>query len=278
MTERAMRVSFDTSAGSAAKPSEDFVAVSINTVAVLDGLTAPPQLGTGCVHGTPWYVAHLGSELLATATTAVQEPLTVILSNAIKRVADAHADTCDLAHAGTPSSSVALLRAGDETVDYLVLFDSVILLDGPPGIDVVTDHRVDTVARQEHLATLEHPVGTPEHSERVSRLVAAQRPYRNRPGGYWVASAAPSAAYQAVTGSVPRERVRRAAVLTDGASCLVDRYGLTGWPQLLRMLDEDGPGELIARVRAAEDADPTGSRWPRYKRSDDATVAYCRLD
>jgi hypothetical protein len=29
---------------------------------VLDGLSAPPALRTGCAHGTPWFVARLGSE------------------------------------------------------------------------------------------------------------------------------------------------------------------------------------------------------------------------
>ena len=37
---------------------------------------------------------------------------------------------------------------------------------------------------------------------------------------------------------------------------------------------QDGPAELLARVRAAEDADPDGARWPRSKLRDDATVLY----
>ena len=40
------------------------------------------------------------------------------------------------------------------------------------------------------------------------------------------------------------------------------------------MLREDGPAELAGPVRAAEDADPDGARWPRSKLRDDATVLY----
>ncbi|HEV2638104.1 MAG TPA: hypothetical protein VGX23_23345 [Actinocrinis sp.] len=37
-----------------------------------------------------------------------------------------------------------------------------------------------------------------------------------------------------------------------------------------------GPPEL--GIRAAEAGDPLGQRRPRYKRSDDSTVVFCRLD
>jgi hypothetical protein len=103
-------VSFDTCPGSASGPSEDFVAAGPHVAVVLDGLTAPPELGTGCTHGTAWLVARLGTELVSAATTAGDEPLEEIVAGAIRRVADAHGRACDLEHPGTPSSSVAILR------------------------------------------------------------------------------------------------------------------------------------------------------------------------
>jgi hypothetical protein len=268
-------VSFASRSGSASRANEDFVLASPSAAVVLDGLTAPPTLGTGCVHGTPWFVAHLGAQLVRGATTAPEDPLEEILADTIARVAAKHASTCDLRHPGTPSSSVAMLRADDDRVDYLVLFDSVVALHGKSGLTVVTDRRVDAVARQEHLATKEHPIGSPAHQDSVRRLVATQRRHRNQPGGYWVAAAMPAAAHQAVTGSLPREEVMRAALLSDGLSCLVEAYAVVDWPQLLTMLDHHGPASVIARVRDVEAADPSGARWPRYKHSDDATAAFC---
>jgi hypothetical protein len=192
-------------------------------------------------------------------------------------VADSHAHTCDLEHPGTPSSSLAVLREQDQRVEYLLLFDSVIALDGPPGLTVLTDRRVAAVARQEHLATREHPIGSPAHQDRVQELVAAQRRHRNQPDGYWVADAKPAAAYQAVTGSRPHDQVSRAALLSDGVSCLVEPYAVVDSPELLSIMQHHGPTHVISRVREVEDADPIGTRWPRYKRSDDATAAFCLL-
>jgi hypothetical protein len=270
-------VAFATSAGSTRKPNEDFVAASPTVAIVLDGLSAPPALSTGCTHGTPWYVARLGSELLSSATTEPDKPLPEVVAGAITRVADAHRHTCDLGDPGTPAASVTIVREGDQGLDYLVLFDSVILLDGPSGIEVVTDRRVDSVAQAEELATRVHPIGSPAHQARVDDLVAAQRRSRNQPGGYWVAGAKPEAAYQAVTGSLPRSLVSRVALLSDGVSCLVERYEVGDWGWLLTVLQDHGPRRLISHAREVEGTDPEGARWPRYKASDDATAAICLL-
>jgi hypothetical protein len=272
-----VEVSFASWPGSVSKANEDFVAASPKVAVVLDGLSAPPPLGTGCLHGTPWFVAQLGAQVMSAATTAGEEPLQDLVAGAITRVADSHAHSCDLDHPGTPSSSLAVLREQDRRVEYLLLFDSVIVLDGPSGLVVVTDRRVDAFARQEHLATREHPVGSPAHQERVQELVAAQRRHRNQPSGYWVAGAKPTAAYQAVTGSRPLDEVDRAALLSDGVSCLVELYAAADWLELLDSMQQHGPTHVITRVRDLEDADPSGSRWPRYKRSDDATAAFCLL-
>jgi hypothetical protein len=114
----------------------------------------------------------------------------------------------------------------------------------------------------------------------VDELVAAQRRHPTNPagtgspGGYWVAGAKP-AAYEAVAGSLPRSLITRAALLSDGVSCLVERYGAGDWSWLLTVLQDEGPGRLIARARELEGSDPAGARWPRYKASDDATAVIC---
>jgi hypothetical protein len=176
-----------------------------------------------------------------------------------------------------PPSSPPVCHLQDGPGPALVGLDSVIVLDGPSGLVVVTDRRVDAFARQEDLATREHPVGSPAHQERVQELVAAQRRHRNQPSGYWVAGARPTAAYHAVTGSRPLDEVDRAALLSDGVSCLVELYAAAEWPELLDSMQQHGPTHVISRVRDLEDADPNGSRWPRYKPSDDATAALCLL-
>jgi hypothetical protein len=66
-------------------------------------------------------------------------------------------------------------------------------------------------------------------------------------------------------------------VVSDGATRLVDRFSLLDWPSFLGILAEQGPEAIITQVRAAEASDPDGQRWPRGKRHDDASAAFCHL-
>jgi len=88
------------------------------------------------------------------------------------------------------------------------------------------------------------------------------------------ASVSPDAAGQARTTTLPLAGLRGIALLSDGATRITDSYGVLSWPELLAVLRGPGPGELIGRVRAAEDADPDCTRWPRSKARDDATAIY----
>lgn len=273
-----MRVTLATQPGSMGRPNEDFVAATSTAAVVLDGLSAPEELGTGCRHDTPWYVSQLGTGLLGNITAADPAiPLREVLRSTLAEVTGRHETTCDLAHPGTPSSSVVAIRLAPVRLDYLVLFDSTLLLDGPGGVTRVCDDRVLRFAHTEREATRHHRIGSPEHRAAVCRLVAAEREHRNAPAGYWVAGALPDVVDEAFTGSVEEGAVTSAALLTDGVTCLADDYGVTDHPGLLGMLRERGPVEVIAAVRAAEATDPDGIRWPRYKRGDDATAAVCVL-
>jgi hypothetical protein len=257
--------------------NEDNAVTTPHLVVVLDGITVPAGLVTGCRHGTPWYGQRLAGHLVAASALAPAAPLAWLLSDAIARTAADHGDTCDLTHPGTPASTVALLRAGADTIDHLVLSDSPILLDLGGRVKVVHDQRVLRTSASKRAAVLAGggDLDSAAHTSRVAELISAQRRYRNRPGGHWVASACPEAAEHAVTGSTPRSSVRRAAVLTDGASRLVDLFGLTDWNGLLDLLAVAGPDAVVDRVRAAEREDPDGVRHPRAKRHDDATAVYC---
>jgi hypothetical protein len=102
----------------------------------------------------------------------------------------------------------------------------------------------------------------------------AVRRLRNQPGGFWVASTAPKAAYEAVAGTTDRAVVEAVAVLTDGASRYAERYGHS-WDELVEVLASDGPQGLIDQVREYDTDAPVGSF--RGKRHDDATAVFCRL-
>ncbi|AWE54650.1 hypothetical protein DC008_16910 [Streptomyces nigra] len=240
---------------------------------VLDGLSTA-GLDTGCCHGVPWYVATLGSQLVAALADA-RTSLSVGLANALEQVAALHPE-CDLRNPGTPSATVAILREREGFLDHLVLADSPIVLEGGGGFTVLTDLRVDKVLPELRAEVEQYETHTAEHREALRRLVTAQRQTRNTPTGYWVAASDAEAAARALVGSLPAHDVQAAAVLSDGASRLVTEYGMATWSEVFATLRTGGPQELISSVRKVEATDPTGRRWPRYKSGDDAAIAFCQ--
>lgn len=67
---------------------------------------------------------------------------------------------------------------------------------------------------------------------------------------------------------------REVALLSNGASRIVDPYRLADWPTVLARLRTSGPDELMQRLRRAEArARGTGS-LPGFQEPDDAMMAY----
>ncbi|MEV0616992.1 protein phosphatase 2C domain-containing protein [Nonomuraea sp. NPDC050404] len=270
-----MDVSFALLPGSDQNPNEDAVAATADVLVVIDGVSTS-RLATGCMHGTPWYANALAAQVVAAASKEPGKDLRAVLFEALRSVAASHADTCDLTSDGTPSATVAIARPFGDRLDYLVLSDATIAIETKTGVEVISDKRVDALVGELSSAAKKAVAGSEEQKQRLEKLITTQRKLRNVEGGYWLAGAVPEAAEHAVVGSVPLCEVRSIAVMTDGASCLVDVYALMDWNHALRMLAVDGPGAWLRRVREAEQADTNKKRWPRYKVSDDATIALCR--
>ena len=160
-----------------------------------------------------------------------------------------------------------------DRLQYLVLADSVLLLEGPTGLSVVTDDREAQVGqkyrdRMDALAS-----GSSAHREAHRECVETLRSFRNGAGGFWVASVDSAVADEAIIGEQPLSELDAAVLLSDGASRLVDRFGQESWSDLVHLARHEGPDAVIDEVRQLETSDPEGTRWPRGKAYDDATVA-----
>lgn len=246
-----MDVRFATSAAPG-RANEDLVLAGNDFLIVLDGVTSPPQVHTGCVHDPVWLVRTLAVALARRLAAAGAPQLTEVLADAIVAVRVAHGGACDLSHPESPSSTVVLVRERADLVDYLVLCDSTLVLTGPAGDigRVVTDDRTAAMRG-------------------LTRAEVAER--RNRAGGFWVASTDPEAAGQALTGVQPKTSTTSVFACTDGVSRLVDHFGYS-WRQVVDLVAAGPVRDVVDAVRTAEShGPPPGSR----KRHDDATAALC---
>lgn len=267
-----MRVSLATESGRRDGRNEDWVGATSQLAIVLDGLSEGAE--TGCMHGTPWFVQQLGSRLITLAGDP-ERSLVSALEEAIIDVADSHSETCNLKHPGSPCTTVAMLREDNAVLEYLVLSDSMIVIDKSDGLLIVTDRSVETVATNETEAAYSVSAHDATHSDLHHAVINAQQRVRNQPGGYWVAQVDPSAAKHARTGTVARSATRSALVLSDGAARAVSDFHKLDWPDLIEAGHEYGPQGVIALTRNLEVQDSNSQRWPRYKVHDDASAIVC---
>lgn len=261
-----MRTELVSEPGDPLRPNEDFARLTLTaggqggSLVLLDGVTPPPT-DYGCRHSVEWFTSRLGGALAELSVSPRHSPLTTVLSQAISRTAQTHAQTCDLSHPRTPQATVVLARWSTETVEYLVLSDSTLLFEGPDGmVTAVLDDRLSRLPRAS-LAT----------------AAIADSTVRNKEGGFWTAAADPAVAVRAVTGVVPREKIRALAALTDGATRWVEKFREGGWEDCFAFIRRKGAGALVERVRELEVADEEREFLGRSKTHDDASVVFAEL-
>jgi hypothetical protein len=249
------------------KPNQDRIFVAGNAVIVLDGASHP----TPTTRDGGWLADTLGTQLRDRLNAQPDAELPEAVAAAIAIVAS----TYNLVSGASPSTTVAIIRWTDTSVDAYVLGDSPIIAFARDGkIHEVHDDRLAAIARAERrgLREGEGQFGF-DRTARWQALVDAQLRLRNRPDGYWIAEADPRAAAHAIRTSWPRDQMATALVITDGIANGVVRYGVPpDWRTAMTVADED-PSHLVSTVHDAEDSDPDGTRWPRSRRHDDKAVA-----
>lgn len=238
--------------GVAGRPNEDYALCGNNFAVILDGATAPAHIDSGCIHSVSWLVHRLAAALAPKLLEEPTLPLTDLLAASIEQVCKMHGSSCDLSNPDSPSTTVSIVRISEQQIDYLSIGDSPIVFWHPD--------RQARVVHDDRLADL--PGGRPYTYQLVSSC-------RNQPGGFWVASTNPAAAYQAISGSAELDHRTEVGLFTDGATRLVDYYQYS-WDGFFGLLRKSGPAGLIATVRANErELEP-----PAGKQHDDATVIH----
>ncbi|MDH6577498.1 protein phosphatase 2C domain-containing protein [Kitasatospora sp. MAP5-34] len=260
------------------RTSEDFLAASPEALVLLDGSSSPDSMETGCSHGTAWYVRRLGAHLLARLTDRSDRSIAECLADAIVETAALHGGRCDLGHPNTPAAMVVAARLHGSSLEYLVLGDSMLVLQfKDDSVRPIGDNQRFPGGEELRRQVWATVPGSVERAALHMRYALAVRAVRNTGHGPWIAAAVPKAAPHAETGFVRLDDLHAVAALTDGAARWTERFGLGSWSDALRLLGESGPAALIGEVRTAERTDPGCERWPRGKAHDDAAALYARI-
>ncbi len=262
-----MKVHTATLAGGSS--NADRVFVTDHAVILLDGASAfaPVDVDPG------QYATTLGEAIADQLDTDPRRDLCAVVADAITRTTAA----LRLGSGPSPSSTLTILRTRDQAADLYVLGDSPVHYGTNAAESSLTDDRLsslDLPEREQYRTALSAGASyTDQHRARLTELQHAQRRYRNRSGGYWIAETDPNAARHARIATVPAEEITWAVLATDGAADLIDHHGKPAWDEIAQH-DADDLSALLAFLHDWESTtDPDGRHLPRAKRHDDKTIA-----
>ncbi len=269
--------------GDPAKPNEDSFAYLDHAALVLDGAT---PLGPPLLPGTSdaAWIAQFGARRLAAHLKDGDAP-----DQALKHaLQDAEKSFEGLRRAPvreiwqTPCASMMLgAELGREgEIEFLWFGDCAALIEQDGGIEIVGDTikkrgeeaaRARKVAQEKNLSSI-MDVNRPE----ITPLLRAARNHINR-GDNWLFSPDVRAAAHVAKKTVAVKPGARLLLASDGFMALVSDYGAYDARGLVEAAASKGLARLGEELRALEKADQGGSKFPRFKTSDDATALLLQL-
>jgi hypothetical protein len=181
----------------------------------------------------------------------------------------------------TPCASLMLAVAGDSAVEFLSFGDCAALIQPEGGAVVVVGEtfdkraaeaeRAQAIAKEKNLS----PASGLSRPEFIGTLRAARN--RINAGNTWLFSPDVKAASHAARRLVQAVPGTRLLLASDGFLALASDYGAYSADSLMQAAVEKGLKALGEELRAIEAGDAGGDRFPRFKKSDDATALLLRL-
>ena len=268
--------------GDPLKPNDDAFGHSDNAVVVLDGATS---LGDPLMPGdsdAAW-IAHFGARRLMAHMRDGEAPKDALRNtltdaeksfNALRR-----RPPCEQWE--IPFASMAFASRTHDGFEFLWFGDCAGLLQRADGkFEVLGDSFASKELESRRAAKLAKslkraPVASGERSPYLAELRKARN--RVNTGSHWAFSPDPRAADFVSSTRVVAPPSAKLLLASDGFLALATDYGRYTAQDLLKKSLAKGLAVLGDELREIEDADPQGHKYPRFKKSDDATAVLLRL-
>lgn len=272
--------------------NEDFVRVTGSYGIVIDGasgLAGAPLFAGRFATNAQWLSHTVGAAACEAldAGARAEEALEGAVSLAREELeAAAGTPLEEMEPLAVPSATLALAVVGEDAVELYGLGDSpmaALMRDG--SLVVSTDDVLEGLdARAVALMSERDPglaLTGPERRRLVDDVVRAHRLLRNTEGGYWSLDPTGEALAHLRRCSLPRDEVASVAGMSDGFWRAFARsgpaaFGVADPATELARLTPERCREILARLRELEAADPDYLRFPRLKRSDDASLFWLK--
>lgn len=260
-------------AGDADTPNDDRIGCTGRLAWVIDGATdlGPPGL-VGTQGGAAW-IADTASAAFATARDESIDAICAYVFEQVKRHYAAARTRDALGRWELPSAAFLAARAGPRGIELARAADCSALIrrgDSVARIGPCVDRQTEASEAAQFVG---HGLGA---KDRPPEITAMLRQSRSRLPRHvlGVEPLAPEDLGLAVVPAAPGDDV---LLMSDGFAALVDSYTALDAEALMASLATRGLVELAFELRAIEAGDAACKRFPRFKRSDDASALWLRV-
>lgn len=262
-------------AGDRAKQNDDAAGSAYGRAWVIDGATDLHEAKLTRTASDAAWIAHFANARFHAAQGGV---LGEIVREASGEAAEAFARLAGQAPEKwmSPIASLLMIEETAHGVSGLDLGDCRLFALSGDGAAVITGGPPDAVDDETALAAKQTDADLPL-LQRTSTIAVLRtmRAGLNREGAQWTFGLDPDCAAHARTWSFKLTPPAHLLLMTDGFSALSDRYRAYTGPALVEAAVQRGLQELGRELRTIETAD-AGPKFPRFKKSDDATALLLR--
>lgn len=261
-------------AGDPTKANDDRFGSSDALAWVIDGATdlgEPGLLGTR--GGAAWIAMEANAAFAAAGDSNVRSICKAVFARLARRF-DAVRTRDPMSAWEIPSAAFLIARATPEGLEIGWLGDCTAILKRGGLIEAIGAHATGKDAERDHASSLaEHGLGL---DTRPSPIIDSLRRDREREGRF-VLGPDLAMADQISLAVIPAAPGDELLLMSDGFSALTDAYAALDAAALMAALPDRGLAPLVEELRAIERDDADCRRFPRFKRSDDATAIWLRI-
>lgn len=180
-----------------------------------------------------------------------------------------------------PSSSIAVLKWHDNSIEYFSLGDCPMIIQREDNMEEITDRKISVLDQKVYDAInqiiLEHHISAWDAKSLVLPMIKKHRLLLNKEDGYWILGFDIRAVRKASQGIINISEPMKILLSSDGFSALVDKYHTIEKEHFILQVEENGLPLLYENLRNIENLDREGIKYPRFKKSDDASAIYLEI-
>lgn len=177
-----------------------------------------------------------------------------------------------------PSSSVTVLKWHERYIEYFSLGDSPMIIQIKDDFKEITDKKVLALDKKVfdamNIVIQKNNISAWKAKSIIMPMIKEHRMLYNTEGGYWILGFDKRAVSKASQGIIEVTEPTKILMASDGFSALVDKYHAIDKKDFISQVEEKGLYMLYDYLRTIENEDDCGIRYPRYKKSDDASAIF----